>query len=115
LWRFLVEECAVRELKDVRRKLLYDYAEQRLSLGKSVSTIYADLRNFHSFMRYLQEEDYPVPQALLRLLGLKQPERLPKYLTDEQVKALQDEFEGRVMTANGPHRQRDALLDSAMF
>ena len=66
LWRFLVEEYSVLELSNVRRKHLYDYAEQRLSLGKSVSTINADLRNFHSFMRFLQEEDYLVPQVLLR-------------------------------------------------
>jgi len=115
LWRFLVEEYSVLELSDVRRKHLYDYAEHRLSLGKSVSTINADLRNFHSFMRFLQEEDYPVPQALLRLHGLKQPERLPKYLTDEQVRALRDDFEGRVVNANGPHRLRDALLDRSIF
>ena len=99
----------------MRRKHLYDYAEQRLSLGKSVSTINADLRNFHSFMRFLQEEDYLVSQALLRLHGLKQPERLPKYLTDEQVRALRDDFEGRVVHAKGPHRLRDALLDRAIF
>jgi integrase/recombinase XerD len=115
VWRFLVEQNGVQTLSDIRRKYLYDYAEQRLSLGKSISTINADLRNFHSFMGFLQEEDYLVPQALLRLHGLKQPERLPKYLTDEQVKALRDEFEGRVMTAVGPHRLRDALLDRAIF
>jgi integrase/recombinase XerD len=115
LWHFLVEEFGVQTLSAVRRQHLYDYAEQRLSLGKSVSTINADLRNFHSFMRFLQEEDYPVPQALLRLHGLKQPERLPKYLTDEQVRALRNEFEGRVVTAVESHRQRDALLDRAMF
>ncbi len=115
LWRFLIESYGVHALSDVRRKFLYDYAEHRLSLGKSVSTINADLRNFHSFMRFLQEEDYLVPQALLRLHGLKQPERLPKYLTDEQVRALRDDFEGRVTRAEGPHHQRDALLDRAIF
>ena len=115
VWRFLVDACGVQELSDVRRKHLYDYAEHRLSLGKSVSTINADLRNFHSFMRFLQEEDYLVPQALLRLHGLKQPERLPKYLTDEQVRALRDDFEWRVGHAEGSHRLRDALLDRAIF
>ena len=66
-------------------------------------------------MRFLQEEDYLVPQALLRLHGLKQPDRLPKYLTDEQVRALRDDFERRVVAAMGPHRLRDALLDRAIF
>jgi integrase/recombinase XerD len=115
VWRFLVEQCGVRELPDVRRKHLYDYAEYRLSLGKSVSTTNADLRDFHSFMRFLQEEEYVVPQALLRLHGLKQPERLPKFLTDEQVRLLRDDFEGRVSQATESHHQRDALLDRAVF
>jgi integrase/recombinase XerD len=115
VWRFLVEQCGVLDLCDVRRKHLYDYAEHRLSLGKSVSTTNADLRDFHSFMRFLQEEEYVVPQALLRLHGLKQPERLPKFLTDEQVRLLRDDFEGRVSKATQPHHQRDALLDRAVF
>lgn len=115
LWRFLVDGCGVHDLVDVRRKYLYDYAGQRLSLGKSVSTINADLRNLHSFMRFLQEEDYLVSQSLLSLHGLKQPERLPRYLTDEQVRALRDDFEDRVENADGPHHLRDALLDRSIF
>ncbi len=115
VWRFLVEQCDVQELSDVRRKQLYDYAGQRLSLGKSVSTINSDLRDFHSLMVFLQEEDYAVPQALLRVHGLKQPDRLPRHLTDEQVRALRDDFETHLRQARGPHQQRDALLDRAVF
>jgi integrase/recombinase XerD len=66
-------------------------------------------------MVFLQEEEYAVPQALLRLHGLKQPDRLPRALTDEQVKALRDHFEARVSQARGSHHQRDALLDRAVF
>ncbi len=43
VWRYLCEQCAVQELSDVRRKMLYDYAEYRLGLGKSVSGVNADL------------------------------------------------------------------------
>jgi site-specific recombinase XerD len=115
LWRFLVEQCGVHTLADVRRKHLYDYAEHRLGLGKSVSGVNADLRDFQSFMVFLQEEDYAVPQALLRIRGLKQPDCLPKYLTDEQVRLLRDDFERRVSQAQHPHQMRDALLDRAVF
>jgi integrase/recombinase XerD len=66
-------------------------------------------------MRFLQEEEYAVPQALLRIHGLKQPDRLPKHLTDEQVKLLRDDFEARVGRAEGLHQLRDALLDRAVF
>lgn len=115
VWRFLVERCGVRELSDVRRKHLYDYAGYRLDLGRSVSLTNADLRDFQGFMRFLQEEEYAVPQALLRLHGLKQPDRLPRSLTDEQVRLLRDDFEVRVSRAEQPHQMRDALLDRAVF
>jgi site-specific recombinase XerD len=115
VWRFLVEQCGVHELSDVRRKHLYEYAEHRLSLGRSVSLINSDLRDFRGLMLFLQEEDYAIPQALLRLHGLKSPDRLPKHLTDEQVRRLRDEFEGRVGQARGSHHERDALLDRAVF
>jgi integrase len=39
----------------------------------------------------------------------------PKYLTDQPVRALRYEFEGRVTHAGEPHRLRDALLDRAIF
>ncbi len=115
VWRFLCEQCAVRQLADVRRKHLYDYADHRLELGNSVSAINADLRNFHSFLVFLQEQEYSVPQALLRIHGLKQPDRLPKSLTDEQVRLLRDDFESRVAQAPDARLRRDALLDRAAF
>jgi site-specific recombinase XerD len=115
VWRFLCEGCGVQELADIRRKHLYDYAAHRLDLGKSVSTTNADLRGFHSFMIFLQEQEYAVPQALLRVHGLKQPERLPQYLTDEQVRLLRDDFESRLAQAVHPYQRRDALLDLAIF
>jgi site-specific recombinase XerD len=115
VWRFLCQECGVAELADVRRKHLYDFAEQRLNQGKSVSTTNADLRCFRSFMIFLQEQEYRVPQALLRVHDLKQPDRLPKHLTDEQVRALRDDFEGQVADAKYPYQKRDALLTRACF
>ena len=115
VWRFLVEQCSVQTLSDVRRKHLYDYAERRLGLGKSVSCTNSDLRDFRSFMVFLQEEEVAVPQALLRLHGLKQPDRLPRALTDEQVRQLRDDFEARLSQAQYPHQVRDARLDRAVF
>ena len=99
----------------MRRKHLYDYADHRLEVGNAVTTLNADLRGFQCFMAFLQEQEYRVPQALLRVHGLKQPERLPKYLTDEQVRALRDDFEDQVANAQHPYQKRDALLTRAIF
>jgi len=115
VWRFLCEQCAVQQLTDVRRKQLYDYTAHRLELGSSISTINADLRNFRSFLVFLQEQEYSVPQALLRIHGLKQPDRLPRFLTDEQVRLLRDDFESRVALSPDARLRRNALLDRAAF
>jgi hypothetical protein len=92
VWRFLCEQCDVKELADVKRKHLLDYTDQRLTKGYAASSINTDLRTFHSFLGFLQEQGYSVPKSLMRISVLKMPDRLPKFLTDEQVRTLRDEF-----------------------
>lgn len=115
LWRFLCEHYAVRELRNIRRTYLQDYIDERLKTGNAISSINSELRNFHSFMLFLQGQEYAVPQVLLRMHTLKEPDPLPRYLTDEQVRLLRDEMEGRVTMAERVHQRRDALLDRATF
>jgi site-specific recombinase XerD len=115
LWRFLCERYALKELADIRRSYLQDYVDERLKAGYAISSINGELRNFHSLMVFLQGQGYAVPQVLLRMHTLKQPDPLPKYLTDEQVRRLRDEIERRVTAARGVHQRRDALLTRAAF
>ena len=92
-----------------------DYIDWRLAMGASVRGVNGDLRTFNGFLDFLQEQGLPVPHALLRLKCLKEPEPLPKFLTDQQVRALRDDFERRVEAANNAAHRRDALLDRACF
>jgi len=115
IWRFLCGQCGVVELSDIQRKHIFDFMEQRLASGYAVSGINNNVREFHGFLSFLQEQGYSVPQALFRVPGLKQPQRLPKFLTDEQVRLLRDDFESRVQTASSAHNYRDALLDRTAF
>lgn len=115
MWRFLVEQRGVQELTDVKRQFLLDYVDQRLDANYAVSGVSADMRYFQSFLHFLQEEGYSVPLSLLRIPPLKQPDPLPKYLTDEQVKSLLGEIERRLREAKLPNRRRQALLDQAAF
>ena len=114
-WRFLVGQCGILEIKDLKRQHLYDYAAMRLASGHAVTGVNGDLRSFHAFMAFLQDQGYEVPQALFRVQCLKEPDPLPRFLTDEQVKKLRDEFEGRVQRAKTSVTRRDALLDRAAF
>jgi integrase/recombinase XerC len=89
--------------------------DHRLAAGYAVSGINADLRNFHTFLLFLQDQEIPVPQALLRVPSLKPLDSLPKFLTDEQVRTLRDEIEAGLARAGTPVQQRDALLVRAAF
>ena len=115
LWRWLCERYGVNSLQDIKRQYLFDYVEHRLSSGHAPSGINQDLRYFCAFLGFLQEEDYAVPQALFRVPILKEPDRLPRFLTDEQVRKLRDDLEQRVAQASYPPQKRNALLDRAAF
>ena len=115
LWRWLYEHHPFTEIKDLKRQHLLDYVDHQLRAGYAVSTINFDLRSFHEFLLFLQDNDHAIPQSLLRVPHLKQPDRLPKFLTDEQVRKLRDDFEQRVAQAKSPTQKRDALLDRAAF
>jgi len=115
IWRYLVQKHTVQNLTDLKRKHILDYVDQRLSEGHSVSGVNNDLRCLHTFLLFLQEEEYNVPQALLRIPNLKPPEPLPKYLTDEQVKKLRDEIERGVCEAKLESHRRLALWVRSAF
>lgn len=115
IWRFLCEQFSVRELGDIQRKQLYAYVDARLEAKASISTINNDLRNFVGLLRFLQEQGYTPPQTLFGLRNLKQPERLPKFLTDDEVRRLREDVESRLAQAKFFAQRRDALLDRAVF
>lgn len=115
LWRWLCERYAITSPADVKRQYVFDYVDTRLAAGYAVSSVNQDLRAFHAFLLFLQEQDYQIPLALLHLPGLKQPDQLPRFLTDEQVAKLRDDLERRVAETTSPVQRRDALLDRAAF
>lgn len=115
LWRFLCSHFAIQELADLKRSHFMAYIDFRLAAGAAPRGVNGDLRSFHGFMAFLQEQGLPVPQALFRIPCLKEPDPLPKFLTDSQVRLLRDDFEQRVEAADNSARLRDALLDRACF
>lgn len=115
IWRFLCKQLSVVEMCDIKRQYLFDYIDHRLTGGYATSGINSDLRGFHAFLGFLQEQGYVVPQSLFRIPGLKERDRLPKYLTDDQVRLLRDDFEHRVSIAKTQRKHRDSLLDQAAF
>jgi hypothetical protein len=60
-WRFLVEQCSVLQLADLKRVHVFDYVDFRLSAGHSVNGVNGDIHTLRSFLIFLQEEGYAVP------------------------------------------------------
>jgi site-specific recombinase XerD len=115
LWHWLFQHYAITTLSDVTRQQIFDYIDHRLEAGYAASSINQDLRAFHALLIHLQDQGHSIPLALLNIRGLKQPDRLPRFLTDEQVTLVRDDIEGRLALARTPGQWRDALLDRATF
>lgn len=115
LWRWLFAREDIQAISDVKRAHLFAYIDERLDAGYSPKSVNQDVRAFQATLHFLQERDVAVPRALLRLPGLKEPDSLPRFLTDEQVGRLQADLEQRVQQADTATRQRNALLDRAAF
>jgi site-specific recombinase XerD len=115
IWRWLFEHYPIREIKDIKRQQVYDYIDYRLVAGYAPKGVNQDLRAFQATLRFLEEQEYRVPQALLRIQGLKEGEPLPRFLTDEQMYRLRADLEGRVAEARTLAQRRNALFDRAAF
>ncbi|MFQ5471081.1 MAG: tyrosine-type recombinase/integrase [Gammaproteobacteria bacterium] len=116
LWRWLfAHDASIQTTRDVKRQHVFAYIDERLATGYSPKSVNQDLWAFQASLRFLQERDFQVPQALLRIPGLKEPDGLPRFLTDEQVSKVQAVLEQQVQQARNPVQQRNALLDRAAF
>lgn len=115
LWHWVCQQHPLTSPLDLKRQDLLDYIDHCLAAKYATSTINTQLRTFHAFLLYLREQDFRVPQAVLRIPFLKEPDCLPRFLTDEQVRKLRDDFEQRVTQAQFAAQRRDALLDRAAF
>lgn len=114
-WRWVFAHHPDMGLFDFKRQYLLDLIDVQLRRGLAVSSINNQLRCFHAFLLFLQDQEYRIPQALLRLPTLKEPDHLPRFLTDEQVRRLRDEMERQVAEAKFAVTRRDALLMRAVF
>jgi len=115
VWRWLFAQDDIQELRDIKRRHLFAYIDDRLVARYATKSINQELRVFHATLRFLQEREYHVPLALLRLPFLKEPDSLPRFLTDEEVARVQMDLEQRVTQAEKTAQRRNALMDRATF
>ena len=115
MWRFWCGKMGVRQIEELEPRHVNAYIDERLRLGRVPATINAELSELRSFLRFLQEEGLPVAETLLHIPGLKQPDCLPRALSDEQVGELRDEMAARVAKSRTFRQQNEARMAQAAF
>ncbi len=73
------------------------------------------LRALQTFCRFLSEEGYEVPLPMTQLKLLNVPRRLPRPLSDGQVRQLEQRIRSAITSATTEVQRQQAVLDLAAF
>ncbi|MEM9774354.1 MAG: tyrosine-type recombinase/integrase [Chloroflexota bacterium] len=115
IWRWLFEHTEIQSPSEITREHLNQYVDEKLQAGYKVASINHDIQTFQGTLHFLQEQGINVSRVVLRYKGLRKPETLPRFLTDNQVIALRNDLIQRRDEANTVVRERNSRLDLACF
>jgi site-specific recombinase XerD len=115
MWDFFSGTCSVSQVQELRLEHVTQYVKHRLKEGYSSSTVNNHLSSLHSFLIYLKEDAIEIHSSLDNIQRLKEAERLPRYMTSEQVHRLRNEIEEYALNAKSALEKYDALLIRAVF
>ena len=115
MWKFFIEQRDVKGVTCLRLEHVLDYVKNRLEAGSSTSTVNNDLSALRSFLSFLKDDEVDVHPSLEAIKRLKQTERLPRYMSAEQVLRLCQQIEMEVMQARQWANKHDARLLQAIF
>ena len=111
MWKYFGEHCAVKAVSELRHEHVLQYVQFRLDQKRSPKTVNGSLSALRSFLFFLREDGVEVHPSLDNLQRLKEPERLPRYMTSEQVQRLQTVIETDALKGGS----YDALLVRSVF
>ncbi len=112
---FFIQQYAWQSWDQLSLCWLEDYIDARLRQGLAPPTINWDLINFRVLCRFLLDEGYDVPPAILRLKLLDTPRRLPRPLSNEQIGRVEQCIQAAIKEAKSDYRRQLALRDLACF
>lgn len=115
LWEFFCGECGLKTVSELELDHVQRLIKARLEAGRSARTVNVSLSCLRSFLAFLREDQVAIHPSLDNIQRLKEGERLPRYISSEQVLRLQGEIEGQVSQASTQTMQYDALLLRAVF
>lgn len=116
MWKFFIEQRDVKNVACLRLEHVLDYVKSRLEAGSSTSTVNNDLSALRSFLSFLRDDEVEVHPSLEAIKRLKQTERLPRYMSAEQVLRLCEQIKMEVISARQWENKHDAqLLQTAFY
>ncbi|MFT3893693.1 MAG: tyrosine-type recombinase/integrase [Anaerolineales bacterium] len=111
IWKYFQENCNVHRVPELRHDHVLKFIQFRLDQKRSPKTVNGNLSALRSFLFFLWDDNMEVHPSLESIQRLKEPERLPRYMTSEQVQRLR-----RVIETEAPVQERnDALLLRSVF
>lgn len=113
--RFFTARYCWSDWSELTPRWLDDYVDTGLWQGLSPSTLNGRLMAWQSFCRFLAEEGYPVPLTLTHLELLEMPHRLPRPLSNDQVRRLERCIQSAIADATTEWRREQATMDLAWF
>jgi site-specific recombinase XerD len=115
LVEFFIQHYDWQDWDQLSLRWLDDYVDVKLREGLAPVTINWDLTNFRSFCRFLIDEEYNVPQLILRMKLLNTPRRLPRPLSEDQIRRLECCIQTASNKAKTEYQRHLAVRDLACF
>jgi site-specific recombinase XerD len=112
---FFIENYAWSDWPQLSPRWVEDYIDARFREGVAPATINVDLGFLRSFCRFLIDEGYAVSDAILRMKRLDTPHRLPRPVSEEQVRRLERCIQSAVAEAQTERQWLLAVRDLACF
>jgi site-specific recombinase XerD len=111
MWKYFHENCGVQRVPELRQEHVLKFVQYRLDQKRSPKTVNGNLSALRSFLFFLREDGVEFHPSLENIQRLKEPERLPRYMTSEQVQRLRTVIETEILK----REKYDALLIRSVF
>jgi len=115
MWRFFCDICGAKTVSELCLEHVLQFVKARLDAGRSARTVNGSLSSLRSFLSFLKEDNVSIHPSLENIRRLKETERLPRYITSEEVHRLKTRIEEEVAKAANREKRFDALLFRAVF
>jgi site-specific recombinase XerD len=115
IFSFFLQQYAWTDWSQLSLRWVDAYVDAGLQRGLQVATLNVALGALQMFCRFLREEGYAVPQPLTQLKALTMPRHLPRPLSDEQVRRLEQQFQSQLSAGPDATPPPQAIMDLACF